>query len=70
MTIRIESIEATLINTSAGGHDDYVLKNWKVTYMIFFDAGQSHFVKGEMDWLETPDPRKILEYLRNRYKGL
>lgn len=67
MRIRIEAIEAKLINSSTPTYDDYIIPHWMVKYTIEFAGGPPHSIEGKMEWLEAPDARKILEYLRNRY---
>ena len=61
MNIRIESIEAEIIDLSTFEESDFKINRWVIKYEIVIE--HDHVIQGRLNWSTVPDAYKILKYI-------
>lgn len=70
MRIKINSIQAVIIDSSTYESEHFIISYWKIEYTVIQTGiiNHSNLIEGKLNWKEDVDIDKILNYIKSLFK--
>ncbi len=70
MRIIIDSIQASVMDTSTNTENDFLITEWITEYTVKFPPLQHTYVSGSLSINVPPDPKVIIDFIEDLYKSV